>query len=220
LDEGMNSTRSLPIWPAFALLGAAALALGLAWNAIPPTWAIHWDASGRANGWAHRDAAGVFGLLVLGALIILVIEVASRRPGASAVSGPAAGVARASRDFLRAVALAMAALFAFLSVELPLGPRLSPAVLAVACAVPVIAALVFGWIRMAGAAREVRRLSPPSEGYRAFYYSNAKDSRLWVPRPGGLGVTINFAHPLGWPVMLLVLAVPIALTLLSTYWHP
>jgi uncharacterized membrane protein len=53
------------------------------------------------------------------------------------------------------------------------------------------------------------------EGYHALYYANARDSRLWVPKLSGAGLTINFAHPWAWPMFLLLLAVPIALVVVS-----
>jgi uncharacterized membrane protein len=220
LVDNMNPRRSVPVWPAFLLLALAAAVLGASWNALPPTWPIHWDAAGRVNGWARRDGAGAFGPLILGAALVVVIELAARRIRGQGAPSPAAECLRlASRDFMRAIALAMAAVLSFLALDLPLGPHLSPAILVLVCAAPIVAALLFGATRVAGAARELRRQSPPMEGYRGFYYSNPKDSRLWVPRPGGTGITVNFAHPLAWPVMLLLVGAPVALALLSTLWR-
>ena len=51
------------------------------------------------------------------------------------------------------------------------------------------------------------------EGHRALYYSNTKDPRLWVPKLNGTGLTLNFAHPWAWPVMVLLLGAPIGLVL-------
>lgn len=215
----MNSRRSVPIWPAFCLLAAASALLGASWHALPEVWPVHWDAAGRVNGWAHRDVAGVFGPLILGAALVLVIELASRRVGRQAAPSPEAQrVQLAARDFMRAIALAMAAVLAFLALDLPLGPRLSPAALVAVCALPIVCALAFGTIRVSGAARELRRRLPSTEGYRGFYYANAKDSRLWVPRLGGMGLTVNFAHPLAWPVMVLLVGAPVAFAVLTSLW--
>jgi uncharacterized membrane protein len=38
---------------------------------------------------------------------------------------------------------------------------------------------------------------------------------LWVPKPSGMSWTINFVHPLGWPMLVLLLVVPIAAVALS-----
>jgi uncharacterized membrane protein len=53
------------------------------------------------------------------------------------------------------------------------------------------------------------------EGYHALYYSNANDPRLWVTKLSGIGLTINFAHRWAWPIMVLLLALPVAVAVLS-----
>ena len=55
----------------------------------------------------------------------------------------------------------------------------------------------------------------PLEGHHALYYANGNDRRLWVPKVTGMGWTINFSHPLAWPMLALLLAVPIVAIVLS-----
>ncbi len=54
------------------------------------------------------------------------------------------------------------------------------------------------------------------EGYHGLFYSKTNDVRLWVPKRYGVGWTVNFAHPLAWPTMLLLVGVPIALAIVSS----
>ena len=38
------------------------------------------------------------------------------------------------------------------------------------------------------------------------FYANPTDPRIFVPKPDGLGITLNLAHPISW-VMIAALAV-------------
>jgi uncharacterized membrane protein len=200
----------------FAVLAAAALYLALRWDTIPPAWIVHWDAAGRPNGWARRTSLGVFQLPILGTGVVGLVEgvsaVAWTRRDAAA---PVRALGDATAYFSRAMSFGLAVLFAFLAVDLPLGPRLPIAATLVLPLAVLLGAAAFGGARVARAVAEVRRTGHGEavEGYRRFYYSNSKDRRLWVPKLYGAGWTVNFAHPWAWPVMLLLVGVPIAIAL-------
>ena len=49
---------------------------------------------------------------------------------------------------------------------------------------------------------------------RACGYRNPRDSRLWVPKLAGIGWTINFAHRFAWPMMLVLVGLPLAVVVL------
>lgn len=57
----------------FVLLGAAALYLHQRWADIPARFPIHWDLNGQPNGWSFRTPAGVYGPLITGALVCLMM---------------------------------------------------------------------------------------------------------------------------------------------------
>ncbi len=71
---------------------------------------------------------------------------------------------------------------------------------------------------MVWASRRTRRLRESGvaipDGYHGAFYSNPRDPRLWVPKTLGIGWTINFAHRLAWPVMIALVAAPLAMVLL------
>jgi uncharacterized membrane protein len=208
--------RLFPRWPSFVVLLLAAGYLTLRWNSIPLRWVIHWGPRGEPNGWATRSIAGVYGLLALAAGFLVVNEVATaiRQRGSEVASEmPRA----ATFDFVRIVLLGFTVMVAMLAIDLPLGPRLPVPALLLLCAAPVILSLVGGAIRLAASLRHLRASGHRAklEGYHALHYANSNDSRLWVPKLNGMGWTINFSHPLAWPVFLLLLAVPIALVVLS-----
>ena len=203
--------RPFPRWPSFAVLLGAAVYLTARWDSIPPRWIIHWSAGGQPNGWATRSVVGVYGLLALGVLILLVHEVgAAMGPRAASASQRAATL-----DCVRIIMLGAATMLAVLAIELPLGPRMPvPALLALGVA-PLVLAMIVGLTRLASTLRRERARGEKVEGYHALHYANANDRRLWVPKLNGMGWTVNLAHPLGWPVLVLIIAVPIAAVVLS-----
>jgi uncharacterized membrane protein len=209
------SRRLFPRWPSFAVLLLAAAYLTMRWDAIPARWVIHWGPRGEPNGWATKTLPGVYGLLVLPVALIVINEAtaALRRRDA----GAGAHLYAAAMDFGRIMTLGVSAVTALLAIILPLGPQLPlPALIAVIVA-PLLVAAAAGGVRLAATRRELRERGHGDkiEGYHALYYANANDRRLWVPKLSGLGWTINFSHPLGWPMFLLLLAVPIAAVVLS-----
>jgi uncharacterized membrane protein len=206
-----------PRWPSFAVLLLAAAYLTVRWDSIPARWIIHWGARGEPNGWATKTLPGVYGLLALPVVLLVVNEaIAGNRQGRQAVAfDPAMRVATV--DFVRIVTFGVTVMTALLAVILPLGPSLPlPALLSLAVA-PVVVAFAAGGARLAAAMRRVRAGGGGAklEGYHALYYANGNDRRLWVPKVTGMGWTINFSHPLAWPMLALLLAVPIAALVLS-----
>lgn len=212
-DMDLPSRRALPVWVPFAVLGAAAAYLGVRWNDIPAAWTTHWDVAGRANGWARHDAVGVFGPLVMGAVVLAFVQaiaaLTTRQQSAAFAVG---GVREATIVFVRTIAVALSLVFAFLAIDLPLGPRLSHGVLTGLLLAVMGAGFAVGAVRMAAALAAARSSGHAAavEGWHSFYYSNARDRRLWVPKLSGLGWTVNFANPWSWLVMALLVGVPMA----------
>lgn len=214
------SRRLFPRWPSFAVLLLAAAYLTMRWDSIPARWVIHWGVRGEPNGWATKTLLGVYGLLLL-PVVLIVINEATAALQLRRDTGATGAHVNAAMDFGRVMTLGVSAMTALLAIVLPLGPRLSlPALISVGVA-PVLVAAAAGGVRLAATRRELRQRGHGEkiEGYHAFYYANANDRRLWVPKLSGLGWTINFAHPLGWPMLLLLLAVPIAAVVLSAAGH-
>jgi uncharacterized membrane protein len=216
----LPSRRLLPTWVPLAILLAAAAYLAIRWDSIPPRWVTHWGPTGVPNGWSERTVGGVFGPLLIGAAVAAFIETvaafAVRRGRASGL----APLREAQVDFASVMATALAIVFAFLAVELPLGSlphALTMIVVLVATLVTVGAALAVGARRVSRGLRQVRESGHTQqvEGYHSVFYSNPKDSRLWVPKLIGVGWTLNFSHPLAWPVMVLLVALPIGLVVAS-----
>ena len=51
------------------------------------------------------------------------------------------------------------------------------------------------------------------EDYRkihgAFFYCNKEDSNFFVPKAFGIGRTLNFASPISWAIILVIIAIVI-----------
>ncbi len=211
------SRRPFPRWPSFAVLVGAAAYLTVSWDSIPTRWVIHWGPRGEPNGWATRSIPGVYGLLALAAVIVVTNEaIGAIRPGtAAAASGARARAAMI--DCMRIISFGVAVMMALLAIDLPLGPRMPLSAMLSFSVAPLVLSLVVGFSRLAMTLRRERESGGGEgvEGYHALYYANARDRRLWVPKLNGMGWTINFSHPLGWPMLVLIIAVPIAVVVLS-----
>jgi len=217
-----------PAWLPFGLMGVAAVILGLSWDALPERWIMHWGPGGVPDGWATRSVPMVFGPLVMGVVVCLGLEglgqllVRMPMPGDERMMGPhkdaiARVMGRMSLTLMRSVTLGLGLLFSTLSLALPLlHPHKAGQVL-MGSLVLVLGSVSLGAVRMVRMYRAAIASGemPKIEGYNGLLYKNPKDSRLMVPKMTGYGMTFNFAHPLAWPVMGLVVGLPIAITLLS-----
>lgn len=54
-------------------LCVTALWLHTHWSDIPERWPQHWDAYGHVNGWGTRSLADVYGPLLMGAVVVLMM---------------------------------------------------------------------------------------------------------------------------------------------------
>lgn len=205
-------TRVLPAWGPLLVLATAGAYLTLRWDDIPERWIVHWGITGAPDGWAARSPLQVYGLLVGGGLLWGLFEVV-------AMVVRAAGRGRAGFEslvmlnvhLLRLVSLAVTLLLSILAVTLPLGPHLGPGAIVVLAFVLVGGAVAFGAVGATRAMARARATDPQRlKGYRGFFYYDRDDRRLWVPKLLGIGWTINFAHPLAWPMMALLL-VPVGI---------
>jgi len=204
-------------WVSLGVLAAAGVLLAVFWGDVPDRWITHWGGHGP-DGWATKTVANAALPLVLGLAVWLLLEAIALF---TARRGSNAGIPRELNAVyaavLRAVGFALSLLFAALTLSLPLlRPRSS---LPIAIGFPLVIGVV-GGLAMIWAARETRRLRASGmalpHGYHGVFYSNPRDTRLWVPKISGVGWTINFAHRFAWPVMIALLGVPLAIVLLVT----
>jgi len=222
----------------FAALAGAALYLRSRWDELPERFPIHWGFDGRPNGWANRNPAGVFGPLLVAAVVAASMALFASLLRQDRNTRGAEVPAAAERRFRRAVLWALLAteyLVVMVSIQvslLPLAaaaaggtpalPRIAPFValiLTFVVTVTVILARIGRGARLA-AARDgvaqhqsdgspVGRRSP--ESWKAgIFYVNPDDPAIFVEKRFGIGYTLNFARPMSWLILGLSILGPLA----------
>ena len=177
-------------WVAIGALVAAGVLLAVFWGDVPDRWISHWGVHGP-DGWATKTPVSAAIPLGIGLLSWLLFDVLACGT-ARATGGLPRELTAVVATVVRAVGLAIALVCAALTLALPLlQPRSS---LPIAVGVPLVIAVVVG-STMVWAWRETRRLRAAGvtlpEGYTGVFYSNPRDTRLWVPKLAGVGWTIT-----------------------------
>lgn len=214
-----GQSRSWLRWLPFLILLIAAAVLLLEWERIPERWPVHWGVSGQADNWTNKTPFGVFFPLGLGVVICLFLEMMAvyikshPRSGKSPqVSEEAArAIAAMTADFVRLIATAIAAVFTATAVVLPLTRPEHPGWFVLFVFASVAIAVAIGMRRFIRGGRELkaRGMFEGLEGWNGLIYRNPNDPRLWLPKITGIGYTLNFGHRRAWPVMILILLIPL-----------
>jgi uncharacterized membrane protein len=203
--QAPRSTRILSLWDLAALGGVLALAcfyvqfLPLLPDPVP----IHFDALGRANGWAPKAQLPwvVFGAPVfLWVVLFLIGAVAAKLP-----TGAGRSQAGAIHPLRGLLGLGLCLLMAgCLLVPLQGRTALFAGVLG------MFVCLLLGTVFMVRDAWQTVAQAPRSEDYRyGFFYVNPRDPRLWVPKRVGVGWTLNYGRPAAlWVTLLMLAAIP------------
>jgi len=224
----------------FAALAGAALYLRSRWAVLPERFPVHWGFDGRPNGWATRSFAGVFGPLILAAVIaasMLMVAWLRQRQARTAGYAPTPA-ATAERRFRRAMSWAVLAIEYLVVVIciwislLPLAaaaggtpgpPNIAPVlalILIFVVSVTIILARIGRAARLAaardGAAHQGTGAAPfgrhaPASCWRGgIFYVNPDDPSIFVEKRFGIGYTLNFARPVSWLILGLSILAPLA----------
>jgi len=223
----------------FVTLAAAALDLHRRWTSLPERFPVHWGVDGRPNGWASRTAAGVYGPLVIAAVIAASIAVFAALLRRSHPIHHAGEPAEAERRFRRVVLwtllgaeyylvlvtiwVARLPLAAASSGGSPAPPPVAP-LLGLTLAFVVVTAVAL--VRAAQGRERVghgagRQQGEPPIGDRTpdrcwkagLFYVNPDDPALFVEKRFGIGYTLNFGRPLSWLILVLSIVAPLAVAL-------
>jgi len=86
----------------------------------------------------------------------------------------------------------------------------------------VALALWSGSRRLVVVVRELKEqgLGRGLDGYNGLTYRNKEDPRIWVPKIGGIGYTLNFAHGMSYAILGMLLFPVAVLVLLGFYIKP
>lgn len=191
------SADHLPRWFLLALgpflfLLAVARYLGAHWNEIPARFPVHWGADGLPNRWAEKTAMGVYGPLMFGAGMLLLLLMLAL--------GMFYGARRApQRTAVLKILMALLYTLGFVFGAVALLPllRFSPVWLIIPIPLVVIAIVIwaFQYVRDPSHPAE----ATPDECWRlGLIYYNPRDPALFVQKRVGFGYTFNFGNRLAW----------------------
>jgi uncharacterized membrane protein len=222
----------------FAELAGAALYLRWRWASLPERFPIHWGFDGRPNGWATRSVAGVYGPLLIAAVVAatmaLFAGLLQRQSRPIQHAGEPA--AAAERRFRRAVLwtllgteyllvtistwVSMLPLAAAAPGGTPGPPPLAPLIaLVLAFVVITTVVLVRTGKGLTGGPHQGPGAAPIGDRssdrcWRAgIFYLNPDDPAIFVEKRMGIGYTLNFAHPVSWLVLCVAILAPLAVAL-------
>lgn len=125
---------------------------------------------------------------------------------------PMEAIAEAGVHLTRLVELALALALSMLALVVGLGAPFRPWWLIAGILGLLTVAVALGLRRMSVALAAVRSagLDDRVKGWGVMAYSNPDDPRLWVPKLFGPGMTLNFARPVAWVILIAVLVPPLA----------
>jgi uncharacterized membrane protein len=182
-------------------LAATALLLHLRWNQIPLRFVLHWNASGVADRWGTRTFDSVFGLILAGAMMVLLLTAGS--VFISHANGPQMSQRRRALVPMAALAWAIVGIFCVLGLRPLLHLTPSAMLLITAVYLLLVIGLSLWLLQRSGLApysksTESYDSTPDSGWYAGIFYYNPADAAVIVPKRFGWGWTFNFARPSAW----------------------
>ena len=191
--------------------------IAIVYDQIPDTLNAHYKLSGQVDRLETKSILTVFAPNLIQLMVVTLII--SFRLGFSRLSRTSNSVIQAqinkrneishqlSLQILNGAALMVTLVFFF--VQLGMIGVISPQYSAVFALGLVLIFIITTIIRTARLSRKIKSLSSDDHTERywkagTFYY-NSDDSSLFVEKRYGLGWTINFAKPLAWLIILLIL---------------
>lgn len=208
---------------------------------LPPRIPTHWNAAGRADGWAGKNPLGLICLLLMMIyihvmMLTLLVGMAQVRP---AVPAQRADEYLTARERYMRVWVTMAStlrlgvtlLFggiiwaSLFGIEAQARGETSPGMALVWAGTAVVLwAIAWGIIKSLALRKVMRvvagsgsfeRTTPTEKWIGGTLYYNRNDPALWVEKRIGIGWTVNFAHPTAWAITALAIGVPLGVLALA-----
>jgi uncharacterized membrane protein len=196
----------------FVVLAIAGVYMASQWDRIPERFPVHWGFDGRPNGWSNRTPLGVFWPLGLAAIIqTMMLGIA----WLSEFDQRRAPVARATRRVLVVTAWFIALVFALVTIT-PLMAGPPPVWLIIGGILGFVAWAVWTATRAASEPSDEPVMPESCWKWGQFYY-NPDDPALFVEKRLGVGMTLNFARPASWVVLIVIVALPLALAAITAF---
>lgn len=205
---------------------------------IPQKIALHYNAAGHPNRWAEKSYRTVLTMpvlqLFLSALFLFINSVIIKSKQQIDPSDPERSASR-NRTFRKRwsvynllTGIAVVLLFAMiqLSFFVPMSSTFMSILPLVIVGCIIIGAIVLSFTTGQGGSRLNRKvtnkkgqtINRDDDRYWKLgqFYFNPDDPAIWVEKRFGVGWTVNFAHPLGWGTLVLIILLAIFLPMLTT----
>jgi uncharacterized membrane protein len=233
------------VWPALAaiVLAVAAAVDAALYPSLPDPIPVHFNFEGGADRWADKSVWTVFGTLMIGAAMVVlltVLSVVAARYNARTQSDDTADQAalrtRVQRNMLTSLLAQLSFVIALGISAIELTQRLIPtapwtvALCAIVLAVVIMAVVIGNVVRGRAQLRPANVRDPQTprpdavdddEHWKGgLFYVNRDDPALMVPRRFGLGWTVNLGRPSGIALtvgLLLVIAALVTAVLMLAH---
>ncbi|MDR0854703.1 MAG: DUF5808 domain-containing protein [Clostridiales Family XIII bacterium] len=230
-----------PIWLLLypVIAAATGVALKLLWPSLPDKLPMHMDLAGKVDRWADKDFGTVIELLWPQWLILLVfagvfyaIRVSKRQidaanPETSREQG---------RKFRRVMSGAMLFGGAFMGVfigaisifTIKAGSSKATFVLPLALMAIIVVLVIILYIRIGQGGSRLKNkgakskslagANPDDDKYWKLgqFYFNKSDPAVWIEQRFGIGWTLNYARPLSWFFVAIIIAIIVAPLIIFT----
>lgn len=199
----------LTVWLGpIGFLGFVAVVLQWNWNLLPDRFPVHWGIHGPDR-WIQTTPGNVYGMLLAGAAICLLMIITAAQASLARVSA----AARPAMFILLGAAYVVALAFGLMPLSV-LYPMNVGAILFWISAVLIVATVVFA-IRAARMPSSGEGPSSSADHWHwGIFYYNPTDPELIVERRVGFGYTFNMARPAAWLLTGGFLLIPILLAVL------
>ena len=208
--EGLPGGTASVIGP-LGMLAVTAIYLRARWRDLPDRFPIHWTLNGTPNGWATRSWTGVYGPLLICAIVVVfqlgMAEVILRRTPRGRVPGTEHWTTRFRRANLVLLVVStwgMSVVFAAVALS-PLRSSASGASWIVAILPLALVLLMVPFVvQIVALTRDARSGSdgtPDSCWKLGLFYYNPADPAIMVEKRFGVGYTFNFGHAAVWLVL-------------------
>jgi uncharacterized membrane protein len=182
----------------FLTLAAVAVYLQVHWNNVPLRFPAHWGADGRDDGWASRDWRGVYGPLLFGAFLnVILLALAWILSHESRKTVMRYVTVRCVQFLLYPLTLMsiLAALRPLLSTSLWLGQGV--------LLVSIAGLLYWSYRKITAPSAKDEVPEPRGDDYwkAGVFYWNPDDPAIFVSKRLGIGYTMNFANKWSWLAM-------------------
>ena len=234
---------SVPVWWYFASFAIIAIVVSVGafiYPSLPEHLPMHWNAAGEITSWAPKNIWSVFGPLIIGLGVVILLLAAAITTRGLPTSGSSSETRPPNnthmlQTILGLCAVVVAVILSAITVQVWMAEPMGKGMTVVFAVFPlvllgVIVALVSvsRWranrahVATGETSENTQTPSDPDDDryWKAgLFYVNNKNPAFFVPKRFGIGTTLNFGHPGAIALMIGFLLLVILIPILSHLGH-